>query len=196
MDSMVVEKWTSIFFNLWVTFAHERVDNIKMMLSHSANTMEPETICISILFIQKLNDFHHTITSQACTFGHIELGYARIALDDAEQAGVGDEGAPEEVEGPECALRPRRQLEEGVVGQPLAERRLHRDAAPQQGVPRDGLAEEAAYAPAGQQVGQPHVAQSQEQGSVRLARRRRRCRCRRRRGGGRRGRKHRVVRTV
>lgn len=149
------------------------------MLTHPANTIESETNYISLVFMQKLNNFHHPITSQACTCGHIELGDAGILLDDPEQASVGDSEAPEEVERPQRPLRPLSQLEEDFVGQPGTERRLHRDATPQEGVPRDGLAEEAAYAPAGQQLGQPHVAQGKEQGSVRLARRRSRWRRRR-----------------
>lgn len=77
------------------------------------------------------------------------LGDAGIVLDDAEQAGVGNVEAPEKAERPQRPLRPRSQLEEDLVGHPAAERRLYREATPQEGVPRDGLAEEAAYAPAG-----------------------------------------------
>ena len=89
------------------------------------------------------------------------LGDAGIALDDTEQAGVGDAGAPEEVV---------RQREERLVRDPVAERRLHGEAPPQERVPRDGVAEAAARARARQQLAQPHVAQRQEQGGVRLAR--------------------------
>lgn len=170
--SMVVEEWASILLCLWVTFGHDRHDNIKMMLTHPANAIESETVYISLVFMQKLNNFHHPITSQACTCGHIELGDAGILLDDAEQASVRDAGAADEVQRPQRPLRPRGQLGEDFVGDPVAERRLHRDATPQEGVPRDGLAEEAAHAPAGQQLGQPHVAQGKEQGGVRLAGRR------------------------
>lgn len=146
---MVVEKWDSILLPLWVSFAHERHDNIKMMLTHPANAIESETTYISLVFVQKLNNVHHPITSQACTSRNINLGDAGIVLDDAEQAGVGNVEAPEQAERPQRPLRPRSQLEEDLVGHPAAERRLYREATPQEGVPRDGLAEEAAYAPAG-----------------------------------------------
>ena len=98
------------------------------------------------------------------------LGDAGIALDDAEQTGVGDAGAPEEVERAEPPARPVRQREERLVRDPVAERRLHGEAPPQERVPRDGVAEAAARARARQQLAQPHVAQRQEQGGVRLAR--------------------------
>jgi hypothetical protein len=70
---MVVEEWASILLYLWVTFGHQRHDNIKMMLTHPANTIESEMVYISLVFMQKLNNFHQPITSQACTCGHIEL---------------------------------------------------------------------------------------------------------------------------
>ena len=63
------------------------------------------------------------------------LGDAGIALDDAEQTGVGDAGAPEEVERAEPPARPVRQREERLVRDPVAERRLHGEAAPQERVP-------------------------------------------------------------
>jgi hypothetical protein len=62
MGSMV-EEWASILLYLWVTFVHERQDNIMMMLTHPANTIESETVYISLVFMQKLNNFHHSITS-------------------------------------------------------------------------------------------------------------------------------------
>lgn len=115
----------------------------------------------------------------------IYLGDARVSLDDAEQAGVGDAGAPEEAEGPERPPRPPRQREERLVGEPAGERRRrHRDAPPQERVPRDGVAEAAARARAGQQLAQRQVGQGQEQGGVRLAAGGRRQRRRRRRRGG------------
>ena len=100
------------------------------------------------------------------------LGDAGIALDDAEQAGVGDAGAPDEVERAERPARPVRQREERLVRDPVAERRLHGEAPPQERVPRDGVAEAAARARARQQLAQPHVAQRQEQGGVRSEERR------------------------
>lgn len=103
--------------------------------------------------------------------GHrLYLGDAGVALDDAEQAVVGDAGAPEEVERAEPPARPVRQREERLVRDPVAERRLHGEAQPQERVPRNGVAEAAARARAGQQLPQPHVAQRQEHGGVRLAR--------------------------
>ena len=70
---MVVKKWASILLPLWVTFAHERHDDIKMMLTHPANAIKSETAYISLVFVQKLNYFDHPIASQACTCRHINL---------------------------------------------------------------------------------------------------------------------------